>query len=342
MNFEGSTAVVTGGGTGMGRELVCQLVTAGAHVAMCDVAIDNMAATAELCALGGDQKLTQHVCDVSSEQDVIRFRDEVVEQHGVRHINLLFNNAGIGGGGGFVDGDRSDWERVFAVCWYGVYYNCRAFMDLLVASDEGHIINTSSVNGFWASIGTQTPHTAYAAAKFAVKGFTEALVTDLRLNAPHVKASVVMPGHIGTSIAINSNLVLGKNSPAQMTAEEVDVVRQQMLAAGRPVDNVPDDHIRELIAQRGIAFKESAPTSAAQAASIILAGVQQGHWRILVGDDAHRVDQMVREAPEEAYEASFITKLQQQNVLNVLISGPEALGPDVSGPDVSGPEETAQ
>ena len=74
-------------------------------------------------------------------------------------------------------------------------------------ADEGHIVNTSSVNGFWASVGPGMPHTAYSAAKFAVKGFTEALINDLRLNAPHIKCSVVMPGHIGTSIVANSRKV---------------------------------------------------------------------------------------------------------------------------------------
>ncbi|MFT7654550.1 MAG: NAD(P)-dependent dehydrogenase (short-subunit alcohol dehydrogenase family), partial [Candidatus Azotimanducaceae bacterium] len=183
MEFAKKIAVVTGGGTGMGRELVCQLVAQGANVAMCDVSAENMVETAGLVELGADQRLTQHICDVSSEAAVNAFRDEVVAQHATTSINLLFNNAGIGGGGGFVNGDRDEWERVFAVCWYGVYYNCRAFMDLIVASDEGHIINTSSVNGFWASIGSNRSHTAYAAAKFAVKGFTEALITDFRLHA---------------------------------------------------------------------------------------------------------------------------------------------------------------
>ncbi|MEM9623916.1 MAG: SDR family NAD(P)-dependent oxidoreductase, partial [Pseudomonadota bacterium] len=196
-DFEGRMAVVTGGGTGMGRELVCQLIRAGAHVAMCDVSAENMAETTRLAAPAAAQRLTQHICDVSAESDMQRFRDEVVAQHEVTSINLLFNNAGIGGGGEFVHGDRADWERTFAVCWYGVYYGCRTFMDLLVASDAGHIVNTSSVNGFWASVGPHVSHTAYAAAKFAVKGFTEALITDLRLNAPHVQVSLVMPGHIG-------------------------------------------------------------------------------------------------------------------------------------------------
>ncbi len=152
---------------------------------------------------------------------------------------MLFNNAGIGGGGEFVTGDRAEWERTFGVCWYGVYYGCRAFMDLLVASEEGHIINTSSVNGFWASIGPNVSHTAYAAAKFAVKGFTEALVTDLRLNAPHVHASVVMPGHIGTSIALNTGKVLGTGGAMEMSSEQVQKIRERLSEAGMPVDNVP-------------------------------------------------------------------------------------------------------
>ncbi len=124
------------------------------------------------------------------------------------HIHLLFNNAGIGGGGSFVAGDRANWEKTFNVCWGGVYHCTRAFLPLLMAANEGHIVNTSSVNGFWASIGPGIPHTAYAAAKFAVKGFTEALMTDLAVNAPHIHCSVVMPGHIGTEIVTNSRKIL--------------------------------------------------------------------------------------------------------------------------------------
>src|SRR6478609_11707759 len=81
----------------------------------------------------------------------------------------------------------------------GGVYNCtRAFLPMLQNAEEGHIVNTSSINGFWASVGPRIPHTAYSAAKFAVKGFTEALIADLRVNAPHIQCSVVMPGQIGT------------------------------------------------------------------------------------------------------------------------------------------------
>lgn len=90
------------------------------------------------------------------------------------------------------------------MCWFGVYYTSRAFMSSLVLSDSGHIANTSSVNGFWASLGPQSAHTAYSSAKFAVKGFTEALLNDMKLNAPHIGVSLVCPGHIGTDIALNT------------------------------------------------------------------------------------------------------------------------------------------
>jgi NAD(P)-dependent dehydrogenase (short-subunit alcohol dehydrogenase family) len=323
-DFTGKMAVVTGGGTGMGRELVCQLIAAGAHVAMCDVSAENMAETAKLAAPGADQRLTSHVCDVGSEAQMLKFRDEVVEQHGVQHINLLFNNAGIGGGGEFVNGDRDLWERTFAVCWYGVYYGCRAFMDLLVASDEGHIINTSSVNGFWATIGPNVSHTAYAAAKFAVKGFTEALITDLRLNAPHVKASVVMPGHIGTSIALNTSKVLGTEGALEMSGEQVQQIRERLSASGLPVDNVPDDHIREMLHQRALDFRDKAPTTAAQAANIILDGVREERWRILVGEDAQVLDRLVREDPEAAYEPEFIERIHQAGHFGGLVPPAEA------------------
>ena len=147
-NFKNKIAVVTGGGTGMGRELVRQLAAEDCHVAMCDVIQENMEETFEIVSKECPNiRVTKHFCDVSDEEQVLQFRDEVIDQHETSVINLLFNNAGIGGGGSFVEGSREEWERCFAVCWYGVYYCSRAFMDYIVASDEGHIINTSSING---------------------------------------------------------------------------------------------------------------------------------------------------------------------------------------------------
>ena len=300
-------AVVTGGGTGIGRALCRQLSAAGVHVSMCDVSEENMAQSRELCLKDAPTgtRVSTFVADVSREAELQAFRDAVIAVHGGQHINLLVNNAGIGAGGGFVAGSRNEWERTFNICWFGVYYGARTFMPLLVAANEGHIVNVSSVNGFWASLGPGVPHTAYAAAKFAVKGFTEALITDLRLNAPHVKCSVVMPGHIGTSIALNTGRVLGVGDAMTMTAATLAVVRGRMLKSGAPVADLPDDALRQMLHQRALDFRDKAPTTAEQAASIIMAGVAADRWRILVGEDAVRLDAMVRSNPEGAYEAAF-------------------------------------
>lgn len=324
-NFSGKIAVVTGGGTGMGRELCLQLVQEGCAVAACDVIMENLEETKRLCVEANpDIKVSLHQCDVSSEEDILRFRDEVVAEHGDK-INLLFNNAGIGGSFSMLDEDtRPQWEKTFNVCWYGVYYSCRAFMPLLVNADEAHIVNTSSVNGFWASLGPNTPHTAYAAAKFAVKGFSEALITDLRMHAPHVGVSVVMPGHIGTSIAINSGKVLSGKEASEMTEEDIKGVRERMMKSGgemaEAVMNLSDDQLRAVMHQRGIDFRDNAPTSAGEASKIILDAVKAGKWRILVGEDAVRLDARVRNDPESAYEIDFAQAVQEGGDLIELIN----------------------
>ena len=309
----------------MGRELAIALSGEGCHVAMCDISDQNMQETLSLCQAGATSniKVSTHVCDVAIEDQVQAFRDATLLAHDTDHVNLLFNNAGVAGGGSFIVDEREDWERTFDICWFGVYYCSRAFVPLLVASDDAYIINTSSVNGFWAAIGPGIAHTSYSAAKFAVKGFTEALITDLSVNAPHVKAAVVMPGHIGTSIVINSSKARGKISAMDMSADEVAKARAQMLKRGLPVGNLSDDHIREAVQQRALDFRDKAPTSAKQAANVILDGVRAEKWRILIGDDAYGLDQRVRAAPEDAYTEEFFTALTQDGMFNA-INGEEA------------------
>jgi NAD(P)-dependent dehydrogenase (short-subunit alcohol dehydrogenase family) len=307
-DFAGKIAVITGGGTGMGRELARQLVAEGCNVAMCDVTEKAMAETRRLCEeskLPQGLRVTTHVADVSIEDELKRFRDEIIAQQQTDRIHLLFNNAGIGGGGSLFTNSREQWERTFNICWGGVYLGVRTFLPLLMNADEGHIVNTSSVNGFWASLGPLLPHTAYSAAKFAVKGFTEALISDLRLNAPHIKCSVVMPGHIGTSIASNTRKVLTGTDSDRLTGEEVARTRQRLAAAGVDVAAMTDEHIQAWVAERARSFLEDAPMTAAQAAKIILDGVKAERWRILVGDDAQKLDSRVRQAPERAYDADF-------------------------------------
>jgi NAD(P)-dependent dehydrogenase (short-subunit alcohol dehydrogenase family) len=272
-SFAGKVAIVTGGGSGMGRELVRQLAAQGCSVATCDLNDDSLVGTRELATAEAADGATVsvHPCDVSDEAAVQRFRDEALAAHQADHVDLVFANAAIGGGGSFVNDPREQWERVFAVNWWGVYYTARTFLPLLIASPEGILVNTSSVNGFWASLGPAWPHTAYSTAKFAVKGFTEALIEDLRTNAPHVRVALVMPGYIGTNIVGNSMRAFG----------------------------VTDE---DEIEKANVGWREGAPTTAAEAAAIILDGVRSGAWRILVGPDAVKLDEFVRGNPDSTYE----------------------------------------
>ena len=306
-DFGGKLAVVTGGGTGMGRALCRQLIAEGCDIATCDVIDDNLAETRRLCEQEASQGrvISIHHCDVADEEQVNEFRDAVRSAHDTDHIDLLFNNAGIGGGASFVNGSREEWERTFNICWFGVYHCARAFMPMLVASKDAHLINTSSVNGFWATLGPQSAHTAYSAAKFAVKGFSEALINDFANNAPHVKVSVVMPGHIGTSIAINSRRIVGNDDRTQM--------RARFEALGLVDAETSDEQLEQMVDAVGQQFRDNAPTTAEQAATIILDGVREERWRILVGDDAHTLDRMVREAPEEAYTEAFMNRVREEN-----------------------------
>ncbi len=297
----------------MGRELARQLAAAGCHVAMCDVSAENMERTKAICEAEcpGGLRVTTHDADVSNEADLLRFRDEVMREHETDYVNLVFNNAGIGGTGSVIVDDREAWERTFNICWYGVYFGTRTFLPMLMAAEEGHLINTSSVNGFWATLGPNISHTAYSAAKFAVKGFSEALINDLRLNAPHVKVSVVMPGHIGTSIVINSGKLLGTD-PKEMSDQELADAREVFESRGIDFGNATNDQLRQALVMQGETFRDDAPMTAAAAATIILDGVRAGRWRILVGEDAHVLDRMVREDPENAYTAEFAERLSTE------------------------------
>jgi len=302
-DFAGKTAVITGGGTGMGRELAIQLVAEGCNVAICDVSVDAMAETKRRCAVNAPQgtKVSTFQADVSVEDQILAFVEAVKRDLDTDRIHLLFNNAGIAGGGSIVDGDRKQWDKTFAVCWFGVYYSTRAFLPLMMNASEAHIINTSSVNGFWASVGPGRPHTAYSAAKFAVKGFTEALISDLATNAPHIKCSVVMPGHIGTEIVSNSRKIQSTVSGGS----DVLGIRKMMAAQGMDPSNLTDEQIGQLADAQAINFRDNAPMTAAAAAKVMLDGVKADRWRILVGDDAHYLDQHVRATPEQAYTPEF-------------------------------------
>jgi NAD(P)-dependent dehydrogenase (short-subunit alcohol dehydrogenase family) len=288
--FAGKIAVITGAGSGIGRELALALARDGAHLALLDINGEAAEATADQCRHEGfdDTICSVHLCDVTRPEDVAVAANDVADQHHTDHINLLINNAGIGLTESFLNGDRKIWDRTFDVCWGGVYNCSRVFIPLVVASEDGHIVNISSVNGLWASLGTTRTHSAYCAAKFAVRGFTEALVTEMRIDAPHVGVSVVMPGHIGTDIVTNSQHAVDRGSSNRAT-------------------------------ETAAAFVAAAPTTPAEAAAVILDGVRNNRWRILVGQDAEILDRALREDPEGAYERPFVESLHEQGAFRGLV-----------------------
>lgn len=304
-NFAGRLAVVTGGGTGIGRELVLQLAAEGCHVAFCDISADTMQETvalAEARRRSDHVRITGHLADVSDEGQLLAFRDALAAQHDSDCIHLLFNNAGVGGGGSLFTDSREVWDRTFAICWGGVYLGVRTFLPILCAADRAHIVNVASINGIWASLGPKMPHTAYVAAKFAVRGFTEALITDLRVNAPHVTCSVAMPGHVGTPILENSRRAL---SAGACDVGDIEAARKRVRRMGLDPDSYDDEAVLAMVAEQCRRFVEDAPTTPQQAAKAILDGVREGKWRILVGDDADLIDRMVRKDPDAANDESF-------------------------------------
>ena len=313
-SFAGKLAVVTGGGSGMGRELVRQLAEQGCSVAACYWQPDTVAETAAMAqadALPG-VRVTAHACDVSDEAQVLRFRDELLDEHGSDHVDLVFSNAGIGGGGSFVNDSREDWERTFATDWWGVYHCARTFLPLLIASGDGVLVNTSSVNGIWAALGPGMPNTAYSAAKFAVRGFSEALIEDLRSNAPQVRVVVVIPGHVGTDIVANSLRAHGRE-PERMTDVQVEELipadaQDRLIRAGALPQGASADDLRQFLMRAGNDFRDKAPVSAAQAATVILDALRTGTWRILIGEDAKMIDAAVRAKPEAAYDYAELFK----------------------------------
>jgi NAD(P)-dependent dehydrogenase (short-subunit alcohol dehydrogenase family) len=307
-SFTGKLAVVTGGGSGIGRELVRQLAAQGCSVAACDINPDTVAVTAATAwaAAPPGVAVTGHVCDVGDEAQVQRFRDELLEQHTADHVDLVFANAGISGGGSFVNDSRQEWERTFAINWWGVYYCARTFLPLLIDSGDGVLVNTSSVAAFWPTAGSGAPITAYSTSEFAIKGFSEALVEDLRSNAPQVRVVVAMPGVVNTDIYVNSRRALGlpawdELSDAQLLELLGENTRATLIEMGLLAEDFTADDLRRVIAQKKPELQDKGFT-AAQAASIILDGVRSGAWRILVGEEAKMLDEQVRANPEAPFD----------------------------------------
>ncbi len=252
-DFKDKVAVVTGAASGMGRSLAVQLAAAGARVAISDVNQTGLAETADLCKKAGSAPRVDTL-DVSDRAAVHAYAESVAAEFGT--VNLVINNAGIASFGTVEESPYEDIERVINIDYWGVVHGTKAFLPHLIASGDGHVVNTSSVFGLF-SVPSQS---SYNAAKFAVRGFTEALRQEM-LQAGHpVQVTCVHPGGIQTNIV---NLATASNG--------ADLGPMQKLFSTK-----------------------LARTSADEAAEIILRGVRRGKPRVLVGADAHFFDAVVR------------------------------------------------
>jgi len=318
-------AIVTGGADGMGLEIALALVASGCSTALVDLSEERLVTAQEKClsAASGPAVVSVHVCDVCNASAVADLPRAVSVSHKklAHRPVLLFNCAGIMGGNSFVTSNSTEWDRAFDVNWGGVVRCTRAFLPILLASPSAHVINIASICGCWAQVGFLQPNSAYCAAKFAVRGFTLSLYSDFQLNAPHVRVSCVMPGWVGTGLAQTRQQRQGTTALQRMrdlnatyrkrVAElrsEKDAVTlaldQQNILHKRTVDlsKLSDEQLSALAQQKESEFRARAPTSAAEAARIILEGVAQDKLQILVGQDAKVIDRLLREHPEAIYE----------------------------------------
>jgi NAD(P)-dependent dehydrogenase (short-subunit alcohol dehydrogenase family) len=252
-NFENKTAVVTGAGSGIGRALALALAEHGAQLALSDIDSTGVADTAARCdKLGG--RAVAFALDVADRAAVYDHADDVRAEFG--RVNLVFNNAGVALSADVEDMSWDDFDWLMNINFWGVAHGAKAFLPDLIASGDGHVVNVSSVFGLMG-IPSQS---AYNAAKFAVRGFTEALRQEMRIKRHPVGVTCVHPGGIKTNIAVN--------------------------ARGIP-DGVDTETIR-----RG--FERIALTTADAAARIILNGVRKNKARVLIGPDARGFDLIPR------------------------------------------------
>lgn len=261
-HFEDKVAAITGAGSGMGRELAIELARRGCHVAISDVNEQGLAETADRVRAVSKVRLSSQRLDVSDRAAVYAWADRVVADHG--KVNLIFNNAGVAHGSTVEAADYADFEWIMGINFWGVVHGTKAFLPHLRAAGEGHVINTSSVFGI-ISVPTQA---TYNATKFAVRGFTEALRQELDIQACGVSATSVHPGGIKTNIA---------------RAARMDQSAQSITGMD------PDKSRRD--------FEKLFRTTAAEAARVIIKGVERDARRVLIGADAHVIDLLQRLFP---------------------------------------------
>jgi NADP-dependent 3-hydroxy acid dehydrogenase YdfG len=251
--FAGKVAVVTGAGSGIGQALAIELGRSGAKLAISDVDTEGLAITEErLKAIGAEVKTDR--IDVTEREAFLLYADAVKEHFG--KVNQIYNNAGIAFTGDVEVSSFKDIERVMDVDYWGVVNGTKAFLPHLIASGDGHVVNVSSLFGIFSVPG----QAAYNSAKFAVRGFTEALRQEMALAKHPVKVTCVHPGGIKTAIARNATAAEGLDQKA--LAETFD--------------------------------RKLANTTPRRAAKIILEAVRKDKARVLVGPDAKILDVIVR------------------------------------------------
>jgi len=262
---QGKVAVVTGAGSGIGRALAVELARRGARLALSDMNEASLAETAALVSaeVSSAQIHTQQL-DVSDLEGFGNYADAVVEHYSVVH--QIYNNAGIGGGRTILDSDFRIFERTLAVNLWGVIYGTKWFLPHIIKSGDGHVINVSSLNGYMA----QKELAAYCTSKFGVRGFTETLAIEMRAGKHPVRVTVVHPGGVHTNIA-TASLEMAPEFGIEVTERDrrrVQIYNEKLLRM-----------------------------DPAQAANIIIDGVEANKARVRVGNDAKMVDLIVRIFP---------------------------------------------
>ena len=260
-NFQNKVAAITGAGSGIGRGLAIALAEAGCHLALSDINEAGLAETKQLAEGAGNGRVTTTRLDVADREAVLAWAEQVVADHG--RVNLIFNNAGVALGATVEGMAIADFEWLMSINFWGVVHGTQAFLPHLKASGEGHIVNISSLFGLLA-VPSQS---AYNAAKFAVRGFTESLRQELDMLDCGVSATCVHPGGIKTAIARSA--------------------RQDASIRSLGLDE----------ATAGKDFEKHFITTADKAARIILRAVRRDSRRALVGPDAVLLDKVQRLMP---------------------------------------------
>src|ERR1700704_4897896 len=258
--IRGAAAAVTGAASGIGRALALQLAARGCDLALADRDEAGLQAVAAEIAKSSQRKVTVHRVDVSEPGQIQDFATAAAAAH--LGLNIVINNAGVALLGQFGEIDQAQMDWLFNINFWGVVHATRAFLPHLSRQPEAHIVNLSSIFGIIAPPG----QTAYAAAKFAVRGFSESLRHELQMAASPVRLSVVHPGGVATNIARNSRTGVGMTDNAR---------RAQSIER----------------------FDSVAKTTPAAAALRIIKGIEKNQPRILIGNDARFMDLLQRFRP---------------------------------------------